>query len=101
MLSDDLERIEEALRGVYKLALGGTAGRHRKQCCARLCRGGCGRDREIHRSSFLSAGPTSSRGNRPLMLVTALAPVIGYDKASKIAHHASEHDLTLKRRRWS
>src|SRR6476659_2355825 len=31
-----------------------------------------------------------------LMLVTALAPVIGYDKASKIAHHASEHDLTLK-----
>jgi fumarate hydratase class II len=31
------------------------------------------------------------------MLVTALAPVIGYDKASKIAHHALEHDLTLKR----
>ena len=31
-----------------------------------------------------------------LMLVTALAPVIGYDKASKIAHHANEHDLTLK-----
>ena len=33
---------------------------------------------------------------RSLMLVTALAPVIGYDKASKIAHHAAEHDLTLK-----
>jgi fumarate hydratase class II len=30
------------------------------------------------------------------MLVTALAPVIGYDNASKIAHHAAEHDLTLK-----
>ncbi len=30
------------------------------------------------------------------MLVTALAPVIGYDKASKIAHHAMDHDLTLK-----
>jgi fumarate hydratase class II len=30
------------------------------------------------------------------MLVTALAPVIGYDKASKIAHHAMENDLTLK-----
>ena len=28
--------------------------------------------------------------------MTALAPVIGYDKASKIAHHAMEHDLTLK-----
>jgi fumarate hydratase class II len=34
--------------------------------------------------------------DRSLMLVTALAPVIGYDKASKIAHHATEHDLTLK-----
>ena len=33
---------------------------------------------------------------RSLMLVTALAPVIGYDKASKIAHHAVENDLTLK-----
>jgi fumarate hydratase, class II len=33
---------------------------------------------------------------RSLMLVTALAPVIGYDKASKIAHHAVDHDLTLK-----
>ena len=33
---------------------------------------------------------------RSLMLVTALVPVIGYDKASKIAHHATEHDLTLK-----
>jgi fumarate hydratase class II len=33
---------------------------------------------------------------RSLILVTALAPVIGYDKASKIAHHAMEHDLTLK-----
>jgi fumarate hydratase, class II len=34
--------------------------------------------------------------DRSLMLVTALAPVIGYDKASKIAHYAIEHDLTLK-----
>jgi len=33
---------------------------------------------------------------RSLMLVTALAPVIGYDKASRIAHHALDHDLTLK-----
>jgi fumarate hydratase class II len=31
-----------------------------------------------------------------LMLVTALAPVIGYDKSSKIAHYALDHDLTLK-----
>jgi len=33
---------------------------------------------------------------RSLMLVTALSPVIGYDKASKIAHYALENDLTLK-----
>ena len=34
--------------------------------------------------------------DRSLMLVTSLSPVIGYDKASKIAHHALDHDLTLK-----
>jgi len=34
--------------------------------------------------------------DRSLMLVTALAPVIGYDKASQIAHHAMDKDLTLK-----
>ena len=30
------------------------------------------------------------------MLVTALSPVIGYDKAAHLAHYAMEHDLTLK-----
>src|SRR5262249_5349093 len=34
--------------------------------------------------------------DRSLMLVTALSPVIGYDKASQTAHYALEHDLTLK-----
>jgi fumarate hydratase class II len=34
--------------------------------------------------------------DRSLMLVTALAPFIGYDNASKIAHHAMDNDLTLK-----
>jgi len=34
--------------------------------------------------------------SRSLMLVTALAPVIGYDKASKIAHYAMDNDLTLR-----
>jgi fumarate hydratase, class II len=33
---------------------------------------------------------------RSLMLVTALSPVIGYDKASEVAHYALDHDLTLK-----
>jgi fumarate hydratase, class II len=34
--------------------------------------------------------------DRSLMLVTALSPVIGYDKASKITHYALDKDLTLK-----
>ncbi len=34
--------------------------------------------------------------DRSLMLVTALSPVIGYDRASQIAHYAMDHDLTLK-----
>jgi fumarate hydratase class II len=33
---------------------------------------------------------------RSLMLVTALSPVIGYDKASTVAHYALDHDFTLK-----
>lgn len=33
---------------------------------------------------------------RSLMLVTALAPEIGYDNAAKIAKHAHEHDLSLR-----
>ncbi|PTS76698.1 class II fumarate hydratase, partial [Sphingomonas sp. HMWF008] len=34
--------------------------------------------------------------DRSLMLVTALAPEIGYDNAAKIAKHALAEDLTLK-----
>jgi fumarate hydratase, class II len=34
--------------------------------------------------------------SRSLMLVTALSPAIGYDKAAEIAHRAMEHDLSLK-----
>jgi fumarate hydratase class II len=33
---------------------------------------------------------------RSLMLVTALAPVIGYDEASRVAHYANDNDLTLR-----
>ncbi len=33
---------------------------------------------------------------RSLMLVTALAPEIGYDKASEIAHHAMHEEITLR-----
>jgi fumarate hydratase, class II len=31
-----------------------------------------------------------------VMMVTALSPVIGYDKAAKISYYAIDHDLTLK-----
>ncbi|MBA2813720.1 class II fumarate hydratase [Streptomyces sp. KM273126] len=34
--------------------------------------------------------------DRSLMLVTALSPVIGYDKASEIAHKADDEDTTLR-----
>ena len=67
----------------------------------------------IHSITILSDGCTNFRkflvdGTKPnrkkireyvdrsLMLVTALAPVIGYDKASKIAHFANDNDLTLR-----
>lgn len=35
--------------------------------------------------------------DRSLMLITALSPVIGYDKASKAAKYALDNDLTLKK----
>ncbi|WP_298985898.1 class II fumarate hydratase [uncultured Roseibium sp.] len=53
-------------------------------------------------SSFLVEGmePNEKRIReyleQSLMLVTALSPVIGYDKASHAAHHAFENDITLK-----
>jgi fumarate hydratase class II len=34
--------------------------------------------------------------DRSLMLATVGAPAIGYDKASKIAHHTTNRDLTLE-----
>jgi fumarate hydratase, class II len=34
--------------------------------------------------------------DRSVMMVTALSPVIGYDKASVISYYAIDHDLTLK-----
>ncbi|MBD2232330.1 class II fumarate hydratase [Phormidium tenue] len=53
-------------------------------------------------TEFLVAGMTPNLKKidqyvqQSLMLVTALSPAIGYDKASQIAHHAFEHDLTLR-----
>lgn len=53
-------------------------------------------------SRFLVAGmqPNQKQINafveRSLMLVTALSPIVGYDKASQVAHYALDRDLTLK-----
>jgi fumarate hydratase, class II len=44
----------------------------------------------------LNRGHIDEMLGRSLMLVTALAPVIGYDKASAIAHKANDEVLTLK-----
>ncbi|MEU9372062.1 class II fumarate hydratase [Streptomyces avermitilis] len=45
---------------------------------------------ELHRDQI------DSYVDRSLMLVTALSPVIGYDKASAIAHKADEEGTTLR-----
>jgi fumarate hydratase class II len=53
-------------------------------------------------AEFLVAGMEPNRKriddylNRSLMLVTALVPIIGYDRATQIAQLASGEDLTLK-----
>jgi fumarate hydratase, class II len=44
----------------------------------------------------LNRDQISAYVNRSLMLVTALSPVIGYDKASAIAHKASDEGTTLR-----
>jgi fumarate hydratase class II len=51
---------------------------------------------------FLVAGSEPNRRQiatfveRSLMLVTALSPVIGHDKAAQTARYALDHDLTLR-----
>jgi fumarate hydratase class II len=63
----------------------------------RLLADGCA---NFHR--FAVEGMTANRERiaqqveRSLMLVTALTPVIGYDDAARVAHHAVEHNLTPK-----
>ena len=53
-------------------------------------------------TDFLVAGLKPNREqidaylHRSLMLVTALTPAIGYDKAARIAHLAQDQGLTLK-----
>ncbi len=56
-----------------------------------------------HFPKFMIEGPELNEPklkqniDRSVMMVTALSPVIGYDKAAAISHYAIDHDLTLKR----
>ena len=62
-----------------------------------LLAGACGSFRE-HCIEGLKANETRIERllNQSLMLVTALTPAIGYDRASGIAKHAHKHGLSLK-----
>ena len=44
----------------------------------------------------LNQGQITRDLDQSLMLVTALSPVLGYDKAAAIAHQASEEGMTLR-----
>jgi fumarate hydratase, class II len=44
----------------------------------------------------LNASKLKENIDRSVMMVTALAPVIGYDEAAAISYYAIDHDLTLK-----
>ncbi|MCO6009872.1 class II fumarate hydratase [Actinoallomurus purpureus] len=44
----------------------------------------------------LNTGRLTDNLERSIMMVTALSPVIGYDKAARIAHRALDEDLSLK-----
>ncbi len=64
---------------------------------ARILADGCERFRTFSvEGTELNRDRVAELVDRSLMLVTALSPVIGYDKASAIAHRALERNVTLK-----
>jgi fumarate hydratase class II len=65
--------------------------------CARILADGCEKFRMFSvEGTELNRDRIAELVNRSLMLVTALSPVIGYDKASAIAHDALARGTTLK-----
>ena len=65
--------------------------------CARVLGDACDKLREFSvEGTRLNETRIDEMVGRSLMLVTALGPVIGYDKASAIAHKANAEGLTLK-----
>lgn len=64
---------------------------------ARILADGCEKFREYSvEGTVLNEKRIAAFVENSLMLVTALSPEIGYDKASKIAHMALDEDTTLK-----
>ena len=62
-----------------------------------LLTGSCGTFRELCIDGLRAdEAHIEAQRNRSLMLVTALTPSIGYDRACAIARHAHEHRLTLR-----
>ena len=59
-------------------------------------------DMSDHFREFMIEGAELNRSklkeniDNSVMMVTALSPIIGYDKASVISYYAIDHDLTLK-----
>ncbi len=63
--------------------------------CIQLVGGQLGSQEPAHPNDHVNMGQ-SSNDARSVMMVTALSPVIGYDKASAISHCSIDEDLTLK-----
>ncbi|MEP6622970.1 MAG: class II fumarate hydratase [Acidimicrobiia bacterium] len=64
---------------------------------ARIMADGCDRFRTFMvEGTQLNEQQLADNIDRSVMMVTALSPVIGYDQASTIAHHAIDHNTTLK-----
>jgi fumarate hydratase class II len=64
---------------------------------ARILADTCDAFREfLVEGTALNEGRLAGNVDRSVMMVTALSPVIGYDKASAIAHLAVRDDLTLR-----
>jgi fumarate hydratase class II len=65
--------------------------------CSRILGDACQKLREFSiEGTELDAGKVSDYVGKSLMLVTALSPHIGYDKASAIAHKADDDGTTLR-----
>jgi fumarate hydratase class II len=53
-------------------------------------------ERYLVTGASLNSQQIAANVNRSVMLATALSPVIGYERAAAIAHHAMERDLPLR-----